>query len=103
MQSARLSTPDVRAEILTVATRRFAVRGFDGTSLGDIADEVGIKKPSLLYHFASKDLLRQAVLEHLLARWTETLPRALLAAAAGEDQFNAVTSELVSFLEADPN
>lgn len=100
---SRAGGPDVRAEILSVATRRFASRGFDGTSLGDIAEEVGVRKPSLLYHYASKEALRQAVLDHVLARWTETLPRLLLAATAGEDQFDAVTREIVSFLDDDPD
>ncbi|HMJ12015.1 MAG TPA: helix-turn-helix domain-containing protein, partial [Polyangiaceae bacterium] len=65
---------DVRAQILGAATRLFAAQGFEGTSLQDVAEEVGIRKPSLLYHFASKDELRQAVLRELLAHWKETLP-----------------------------
>jgi AcrR family transcriptional regulator len=94
---------DVRGEILTVATRLFARQGFDGTSIAEIADAVGVKKPSLLYHFASKEELRQAVLDNVLARWNETLPRVLVAATAGEDQFEGVTRELVSFFMADPD
>lgn len=94
---------DVRGEILTVATRLFARQGFDGTSIAEIAEAVGVRKPSLLYHFASKDELRQAVLDHVLARWNEMLPRVLMAATAGEDQFEGVTRELVSFFTADPD
>jgi TetR/AcrR family transcriptional regulator len=94
---------DARQAILSVATKLFASRGFEGTSLGDIAGQVGIRKPSLLYHYASKDALREAVLDHVLARWTETLPRVLFAATAGEDQFDAVTREIVSFLVDDPD
>jgi TetR/AcrR family transcriptional regulator len=97
------ASPDARQSILSVATKLFASCGFEGTSLGDIAGQVGIKKPSLLYHYPSKDALRDAVLDHVLARWTETLPRVLLAATAGEDQFDAVTREIVSFLVDDPD
>ena len=88
-------------QILVEATRQFAARGFDGASLQDIAEAVGIRKPSLLYHFASKDELRRAVLEALLSRWHEVLPR-LLKAASGEDQFNAVVGETYDFFAADP-
>ncbi len=101
VQSAARS--DVRGEILTVATRLFARQGFNGTSIAEIAEAVGVRKPSLLYHFASKEELRQAVLDHVLARWNEMLPRVLMAATAGEDQFEGITRELVSFFTQDPD
>ena len=91
----------MRAKILVEATRLFARHGYDGTSLQAIADAVGIKKPSLIHHFASKDLLRQAVLDAQLAHWNELLPRLVLAAAAGEDQFDAVTREIVRFFSTE--
>jgi TetR/AcrR family transcriptional regulator len=94
---------DVRARILASATRLFATQGFDGTAIQEIADAVGIRKPSLLYHFESKDELRQAVLDDVLARWKDTLPSILLAATAGEAQFDAITREIVSFFAEDPD
>ncbi|MCC6214627.1 MAG: TetR/AcrR family transcriptional regulator [Polyangiaceae bacterium] len=98
-----MAGPDVRAQLLVAATRLFAQRGFDGSSLQDIADAVGVRKPSLLYHFASKDELRQAVLEEVLARWNDRLPRVLVAATAGTDQFEGVTREILSFFAEDPD
>lgn len=94
---------DVREEILTTATRLFAAKGFDGTSLKDIATVVGIRKPSLLYHFASKEKLRLAVLERLLDRWNDILPRILMAAAGGDMRFESVMDEVVGFFAADPD
>ncbi|GAA3966669.1 TetR/AcrR family transcriptional regulator [Actinomadura viridis] len=58
---ARPPTP-LRAQILESALGLFAARGFRGTSLQDIASEVGCSKASLLYHFTSKD----AILSELL-------------------------------------
>ncbi len=94
---------DVRTEILRVATELFAARGFDGTSLQHIADRVGVRKQSLLYHFPSKETLRQGVLEQLLQHWNDVLPRLLRVAAAGESQFDGVIRETVRFFTADPD
>jgi TetR/AcrR family transcriptional regulator len=93
---------DVRSQILTEATRLFAAQGVGGTSLQEIADAVGIRKPSLLYHFASKDLLHASVLDALLSRWNETLP-ALLRAASREDRFDAILDETFAFFVAEPD
>jgi AcrR family transcriptional regulator len=95
--------PDMRSAILAAATRLFAARGFDGTSVQDVADEVGVTKQAILHHFASKDLLRQAVLDAMLAHWKDTLPRLLMAATATEERFEAVFGELRRFFEGDPD
>jgi TetR/AcrR family transcriptional regulator len=93
---------DVETLILTEATRLFAARGLEATSLQEVADAVGVKKQSLLYHYASKDVLHRAVLEALLSRWNETLPN-LLRAAAREDRFDAILDETIGFFVEDPS
>jgi TetR/AcrR family transcriptional regulator len=103
MPAARTTSPDISERILDAATRLFAARGFEGASLQDVADAVGIRKPSLLYHVSSKDALRLRVLEGVLARWNDVLPRLLKAAATGSDQFDAVVTETVHFFAADPD
>jgi AcrR family transcriptional regulator len=93
----------VPQQIVQQATRLFAARGFFGASLRDIARAVGIRKPSLLYHFPSKDELRRSVLEQMLAHWNEVVPRILRAATSGQEQFDAILQETISFLCADPD
>ncbi|MEU6698654.1 helix-turn-helix domain-containing protein [Pseudonocardia sp. NPDC046786] len=52
-------TTDTRQRIEATALRLFATRGFAATSLRNIADELGITKAALYYHFpAKKDLAR---------------------------------------------
>lgn len=91
---------DMRDKILAEATRLFARKGVEGTSLQEIADAVGVKKPSVLYHFPSKEALHGRVVEHLLSRWNDALPR-LLRAAAREDRFDAVLDETLTFFAED--
>lgn len=90
-------------QIVEQATRLFAARGFDGASLQDIAEAVGLRKPTLLYHFASKEELRRAVLERLLAHWQETVPRLLKAANTGKDRFESLIDETMRFFSDDPD
>jgi AcrR family transcriptional regulator len=45
-----------RREVLTrTAARLFAERGYQGTSLADLAEAVGVQKPSLYHHISSKE------------------------------------------------
>jgi AcrR family transcriptional regulator len=46
-----------RAAILDAAIAVFAERGYDGTTLGEIARRVDMTQPGLLHHFGSKDEL----------------------------------------------
>lgn len=94
---------NVRGEIVEAATRSFAARGFGATSVQDVADAVGLTKQAVLHHFPSKGHVRAAVLESLVAHWSRTLPRLLVAASASEGRFSAVFGELCRFFAEDPD
>ncbi|MCA9565943.1 MAG: TetR/AcrR family transcriptional regulator, partial [Myxococcales bacterium] len=95
---------DVAQKILLEATRLMAERGYEGTSLSAIASSAGITKATLLYHYASKATLRAAVLENLLSRWNQLLPKLMVAGAqSGTARFDAVIGEVMAFFSEDPD
>lgn len=93
----------MRSEVVTAATRLMAARGFEGTSLQDIADAVGVSKPAVLHHFASKELIHAEVMHTIFGHWQKTLPRLMVAATSGEGRFDAIFTELQRFFREDPN
>ncbi len=93
----------VKERLLKEALYLFSERGFEGTSLQSIADAVGIQKPSLLYHFPSKEDLRQHVLASLVAYWKNELPRILTPDDSGPDRLVSTMTSLINFFVEDLN
>ena len=52
----------VARHIAQVAARLFATQGYDATSVRMIVEAAGVTKPTLYYHFGSKEGLAQALL-----------------------------------------
>ena len=94
---------DTKALILDVARRRFAQRGLAGTSLSEIADEVGIRRPSLLHHFPSKDALYRAVLEQSFADWFGIVESSTRELVEGWPQVERVLRAAFAFFDAHPD
>lgn len=66
-------------KIQDVALKYFSLKGYDGTSLAEIAEEVGIKKPSIYAHFKSKNELFLAVAQDVADRYYEHWQELLVA------------------------
>ena len=60
-------------QIRKVALLHFIQKGYEGTSLSDIAQEVGIKKQSIYSHFKNKDELFLTVMNKVISEETEFL------------------------------
>lgn len=65
---ARATSPKkelLRKIVLEAAARLFAERGFGGTNLQDLADELNISRPALYYYFKSKEDILASLIEEV--------------------------------------
>ncbi len=96
----QLSTREL---VLAEAIRCFAVDGYDGTSLNDIAAGVGIKRQSLLHYFGSKDGLYREVFERMLSDWFVRLEDAINNNERGLRKVEYVLSVSFDFFADNPD
>jgi AcrR family transcriptional regulator len=71
LSSRALQAGQTRKQILETAQRLFAERGYDATSLQLIADEMGLTKAAVYYHFRAKSDILRAILQPGIERLKE--------------------------------
>lgn len=64
---------DLKERILDVAIRKFAHEGFNTVSMRLLADDVGVTKPALYYHFRNKEELFEAARKHVTEHFMATI------------------------------
>ena len=94
---------DVRARLVTEASRLYAAGGYAGLSFGTLAARVGITKASVFHYFPTKDALAVAVFDALGQRlegrahaWFDAPPASYAA------RLERALAGLVEFYGADP-
>ena len=90
-------------EIIAIATRLFAERGYEGASMGDLAERVGLRKASLFHHYASKDDLYCAVLEQLVRRLGELVFTNAAAPGTFAERLDRMTLATFDAMVAEPH
>jgi len=79
-------TPDTRSRVLAEAIDAFGTRGYDAVSLDDLAEGLGVRKQTILYHFGSKKELFEASIDTAVG----DLGVSLIDAAKGNTGWPAV-------------
>jgi TetR/AcrR family transcriptional regulator len=64
----RRTRDDIRQKLLESALVEFGAKGFDGASTRSIAQRIDAHQPQINYHFASKEALWAAAVDHLFSQ-----------------------------------
>jgi AcrR family transcriptional regulator len=99
----RTEDTPTREKILAAAIDLFAERGYEGTSMRDIANLVGIRESAIYRHYAGKDAILQAIFAYAETRIYEPLPPAEPISQQDERSiFRDMLEGLPTFIQADP-
>ena len=93
-----------RDKILNEALTLFAENGYDGTSVEEIAEKVGIKAPSLYNHFKGKEDILNALIDLTEARYEEFFgsDKHIGKLPESKEEFIQTAIQKVSFTMSDP-
>ncbi|MEM6289621.1 MAG: TetR/AcrR family transcriptional regulator [Myxococcota bacterium] len=94
-QDVKTSTPQ---RVLQAAEMVFADQGFGPAKLADIAEKAGIRRPSLLYHFKSKEELYQATVQRAFTNLGAALMAAMQASGSFEERLLDTAERYAAFL-----
>ena len=97
----RLSGAERRLQLLAVARKVFAARGYEGASIEEIAQQAGVSKPIVYEHFGAKEGLHAAVvdreMDRLFARVTEGV-----SAGSPRERFEAAVVAFLTYAQEEP-
>lgn len=86
---------DIRERLLDAALSEFADKGFDGASTHAIARRIGAHQPQINYHFASKEALWTAAVDHLFAELARAMTGLAVSARADVSETAAFFGEMI--------
>ena len=89
---------DTRERVLQAAQALFAERGYRGTSLRDIAKRIGVKAPSLLHHFPSKQQLYLAVLDKMFESLEDAANAIVWRHESRQERMRQAVSDAIDFI-----
>jgi AcrR family transcriptional regulator len=101
--SSRGEESEVARRIARVAAQLFATRGYEATSVRTIVAAAGVTKPTLYYHFGSKEGLGQAILTMPMTELAEAMRRLLAAGADPVMTLEQIFEAHFAFCRDDPD
>jgi AcrR family transcriptional regulator len=100
--SGRLTAAARRAQLVEVGRRVFAERGFEGTTVEEIAERAKVSKPIVYEHFGGKEGLYAVIVdrevEHIVARIAEAV-----ATGSPRERLEAAVLAYLTYVEERPD
>jgi AcrR family transcriptional regulator len=97
-----LRAPARRARIEEEALEAFASRGYDATSVGEIATAAGVTRSVLYDHFPSKKALYLSLLERESALLLDHVAKRILGEGPHQERMRNAIDAFLSFVETHP-
>jgi AcrR family transcriptional regulator len=92
-----------RERVLDAAIELFGEQGYAATSVSSICQRAGVTKPTLYWHFESKEGLMAAVLETVVERWIERFETEASVVAAPGERLQRMTENWRQMYDTDPH
>ena len=87
-----------KEDVLREAVQLFAERGYDGFSMGDLAERTNLRKASLFHHFPTKEALYQRVLQSIVQELGTRLTSATTAERTFVERLDMLNEALTTVL-----
>lgn len=97
---ARMSAKERREQLLAVSRELFGSKGFDGTSIEEIAARALVSKPVVYEHFGGKEGIYAVVVDREVEALTQALTRALEAGGHPKILVERTAMALFDYIEA---
>jgi len=91
---AVVDSPALKEQILSVAARLFVAGGYNGFSMRQIAEELGVSKPALYYHFKDKDDLILAVLIAALEEYNQLINTCIVCDSSARQRLTRLVKSI---------
>jgi AcrR family transcriptional regulator len=98
-KSAGIGADPSAQRIAEAAEALFCARGYDSVSIRDIAEQAGVKKASVFYHFGTKEKLFEGVLDRYYEAHAEALQNGRMCGGSVAERMHALLDAYMDFME----
>jgi len=91
--------PQTRNRLLASAVHIFERKGYSAASVREVAEMAGVTKPTLYYHFGSKEGLLIAILQEAIREFDRTLSVAVARTGTARERLLALCEDVFTVFE----